>query len=105
MSEQEFDTDYTNEIVCPYCGYQFTDSWELQGGQDTDIPIECGRCEKSFIFSTDYHITYSSHKCDCLNGKDHQWGKVQHLWEDIYHKRCKDCGKSENVDCNGNLRQ
>ncbi len=89
--------------ILPYCGYQFTDSWEMQDAQDKEIPIECGECEKTFIYSTDYSVTFSTHKCDCLNGAEHTWNKAQHLWEDIYQKRCQDCGKTENVTSNGDL--
>ena len=43
---KEFDTRSTLEIVCPYCGYEFIDSWEVPDGEDV---LECDDCEKEFV--------------------------------------------------------
>jgi hypothetical protein len=60
MSE-EIDHDYTDEVVCPYCGYEFRDSWEManDGGEQE---IDCYGCEKSFLLYTNMEITYSTAK-------------------------------------------
>ncbi|QVK17752.1 hypothetical protein KHQ81_13005 [Mycoplasmatota bacterium] len=52
---------YTNEIVCPYCGYEFSDSWEFDGDEDLGL-IECEECDKSFYATRDIEITYSTQK-------------------------------------------
>ena len=36
------DTEFTREVICPYCGYEHQDSWEL----DDDFEFQCHRCEK-----------------------------------------------------------
>lgn len=55
----EFMHENTHEIVCPYCGYEFEDSWEVC--MDTDGQLdnqECPECCKEFeaerILSVDY---------------------------------------------------
>ena len=61
----EFDTDYTREITCPYCGYVFSDSWEYGPGDlEWDEDIDCGRCEKTFHASKTVSIDYSTRKME-----------------------------------------
>lgn len=91
------DTNYTKELICPYCNYEYSDSWEYQDAQDKDVQTQCPECEKNFIYSTDYDITFSSYKCDCLNGGEHIWRKPQNLWEDVWVQTCKTCNITEKV--------
>ena len=51
---EEIDHEYTAEVVCPYCGYEFHDSWELDDTGD----IECGSCEREFTFNRYVDVTY-----------------------------------------------
>jgi len=64
--------EYTNEIVCPYCGAEFSDSWEFG---DDDFP-ECD-CGKKFISRRDIEVTYITEKCPCLNGE------APHVWHSM----------------------
>lgn len=32
--EREIDHEYTDEVVCPFCGYEESDSWEYKGDED-----------------------------------------------------------------------
>ena len=60
-TKEPFDTDDTREIVCPHCGYKFSNSYEF--GMDSDgeeQEIDCGRCEKPFIAMINISVTYSS---------------------------------------------
>lgn len=51
------DRNATQEIVCPYCGYEFGDSWELRGDHST---ATCGRCGKDFHYARYYECTYNT---------------------------------------------
>lgn len=53
------DHEYTREIVCPYCGCEFSDSWEYGDGEDIG-EVECECCEKEFFVSRVIDITYVS---------------------------------------------
>lgn len=57
MSEK-IDHNYTDEVVCPYCGYEFGDSWELgeEGG------LECDKCGKEFEFYRNIEVTYCTYQ-------------------------------------------
>ena len=53
----EFDgqVDYTPEIVCPWCGFEHSDSFECD---DEDDAFECSECEKSFKMVRDVEVSY-----------------------------------------------
>jgi transcription elongation factor Elf1 len=49
----------TKEIVCPYCGYEYDDSYEYEQHGGTTI---CESCEKTFEYSVHHSRTYSTEK-------------------------------------------
>lgn len=64
MSEKkDVDCLYTDEIVCPYCGYEFSDSWEfsMKGDGDT-CEVDCDECEKTFTAVMSMTVDYSTYK-------------------------------------------
>lgn len=72
----DIDHEYTDEIVCPWCGYKFEDSWEFSCDDEDLGLIDCYECDKQFYASRNIRVTYSTEKPT--------YGK------------CKDCDK-ENV--------
>ena len=57
---QEIEHDWTDEVVCPWCGYEHTDSWERHmdnGGEEDEI---CSGCGKNFTIECDISVTYST---------------------------------------------
>ena len=62
--------DYTDEIICPWCGYSDSDSWEVVDGL-----WECENCEKSFYVGRNVEVTYSTQKAN--------------------YGTCKHCGKED----------
>ena len=93
---EEYDTDFTNEIVCPYCGAEngipdeHSDEGEL-------VEMECRECEKEFVYQCNYSVDYSSQKAPCLNGGEHSWKKMvgapRKYFENKY--RCEYCNKEK----------
>ena len=81
-----------SEITCPYCKFEYGDSWEMLGdGEGTEV-LECPECYKKFIATR--HITVD-YWCtpDCEeNGEKHQYKKrnEQHKGKDIFD--CVVCG-------------
>lgn len=63
MAENEIECHGTDEVVCPFCGYEFSDSWDFNF-QGNEMEIECGNeaCEKTFLCSPYYAVTYYSDK-------------------------------------------
>jgi hypothetical protein len=50
-----------NYITCPYCGYEWHDSWEAS---DVDDDHECGRCMKHFAYTRIVDVSYTSRKIE-----------------------------------------
>lgn len=61
---EQFDHEYTHEIVCPYCGYEDWDSWEFGGGDGEQSEEDCGRCEKTFLTKRNISINYTTYKIE-----------------------------------------
>jgi transcription elongation factor Elf1 len=57
----EIDHEFTKEIVCPYCGYVHSESYEFGNGAD-DGDDECGKCGKKFSWSRMISVSYSTSK-------------------------------------------
>ena len=55
MGKSEFDTKFTRSLVCPYCGHECKDSWELSGDSGEH---ECGKCERSYWWERRVDVTY-----------------------------------------------
>jgi len=55
--EEPEDEDYTEQITCPYCGYENSDSWEA--GDDED-EYECPCCGSVFSYQRNVTVEYCS---------------------------------------------
>lgn len=55
---KEIDHDFTDEIVCPHCGYEYQDSYEWHDYGEED----CIECEKSFSIERITTIQYTTRK-------------------------------------------
>ena len=58
MSEPE-ETSSSYHVICPYCRKPQRDSWELGDGGEGCGEMECGHCEKSFLWSREVQVTYA----------------------------------------------
>jgi len=65
----EIDHKYTENIVCPHCGYEDTDSyeWERDAIEVHNAVIECEDCGKKFSCSREFEITYTTEKYEANN--------------------------------------
>lgn len=61
VEHDDIKTSYNPKAVCPYCGYEneMMDS-ELYGEQDEELELDCGNCSKTFIYTTNYEVTFST---------------------------------------------
>lgn len=53
-----FSHQSTDEAVCPHCGYEYSDSWEMR---DTAL-CECPECEVEFTLWVNTSISYTTSK-------------------------------------------
>lgn len=60
------------ELVCPWCGHRFSDSWEIEDGEHDNF--QCEECEAYFEVVVDSEIirTYASRRLEdrCQSIKD-----------------------------------
>ena len=61
------DHEYTDNVVCPWCGYEDIDSWEYI--EDTENDIECPECGKLFDMERHTQVTYTTKRARCEPGK------------------------------------
>jgi len=89
---------YTNNITCPYCGYEYIDSWEMQSGEEDIGLIQCDNCYKHFYANRNIAIDYSTKKA--------KYGTCGHCGKEMvvedfrsfigsYEGLCPDCGYKE----------
>ncbi|CDN44016.1 hypothetical protein [Paenibacillus sp. P22] len=59
------DTECEDEITCPYCGHEFSDSFEHLNGWEEDLGnIECSDCNKTFRCTANFSVSYSTEKIE-----------------------------------------
>ena len=51
------DKDYTDNLTCPYCGYEDSNSWELG---DSDDEHQCGQCCATISYERVVTVEYNS---------------------------------------------
>ena len=82
-----------DDIVCPYCGREYEDSWEWGDGHEGGDIEECDECGKKFHWYRRLSVSYNTDG-DCeLNGEKHDYE-----WVDTGSKNggawfCKKCPK------------
>ena len=56
------ETERTDYITCPYCGYKDRDSWEVDFGPglDGDTTVSCDACGKEFFASRIVDVCYTT---------------------------------------------
>jgi len=70
-----------HNCVCPYCGHQDRDSWELTEDSGT---VECGACSRPYTYSRVVNTEYSTSP---IMGP-HQQDELQQRWE-LEHEQDK----------------
>lgn len=50
---------YIKEVICPYCGHEFSDILEWDNSEDE---IYCDDCDNGFVIERNIEVTYSTYK-------------------------------------------
>lgn len=57
-----------DEITCPYCGYEFSNSYEfIWLGHTQNVLCENKNCEKKFSLFINKSVTYSTYQYEVKN--------------------------------------
>jgi len=57
-----YNTEYTDEPVCPHCGHKIEDAWEIDFEGQECAKIDCPECDKPIEVCKNMSITYNTHK-------------------------------------------
>jgi hypothetical protein len=57
IADFDGDTEFEEECVCPWCGYQTQPDSDIRDGED-----ECGNCQRKFTMTRHYEVTYSTQR-------------------------------------------
>lgn len=96
---------HESNIICPYCGYEDTDSWEWNENYEY---YDCPDCGEEFRVERYVEVTYSTFKKECKDGThDYQFESKfiskrdykNRIWEDLkeedwqyyINKKCTIC--------------
>ena len=66
------DKDYERNVICPYCGYEHKDSWEMSDEEDLE---ECAQCGGVFSYQRIVTVEYSSQPVHQPNPVKAKWVK------------------------------
>lgn len=67
-------------IECPYCQHEYDPEMNDGGdwSQDARREEECPECEKNFMITVSWEVSFESEKADCLNGGAHRLKEEWH---------------------------
>ena len=90
------------DIECPYCGKEIEINHDDGYGYEEDRihNQECGKCGKTFVYTTSIWYYYEAEKVPCLNDGEHDW-KVNTGYPSGYLSNwhtCKCCGEREIIN-------
>jgi transposase-like protein len=97
--EKKIDTFYTKDIICPYCGYEDTESYEMEGEEggwnDATGEYKCPECNMKFHWRRSVSVKYVTTKLCTENGKKHTWSEWKVLerenGEQVDYRECNVC--------------
>jgi len=68
MIPTHYDCLFSEEIICPWCGYQYADSREFFSSEDCgETEINCESCGKIIEVCQNVEVTYSAYKKEIPN--------------------------------------
>lgn len=68
---KEIETEYTEYVTCPHCGFKDKDSWEIDfgSGMDGDVEMPCDSCGEEFLASRRVTVRYYTYKITVVPNK------------------------------------
>ena len=64
MSDSDYQYQYNDDPLCPYCGHKERDAWEINfgAGMEGETEITCGKCDEEYLVSRHVSVSYSTCK-------------------------------------------
>jgi transcription elongation factor Elf1 len=69
MINKKINHVFEDNIVCPYCGYEVEDSWDIDLEDGNEEELECGDCGKVFNCEKNVRVSYTTYRPeeDCMH--------------------------------------
>lgn len=82
------------DLECPYCGKEQDVNHDDGFGYEENVSheMECGYCNKSFVFTTTVMYCYTPEKADCLNDGNHKYKPTVTTPKAFTKMQCEMCG-------------
>lgn len=84
-----------SDVNCPYCDAELEinhdDGYGYEEG--TSHQQECGKCRKTFVYTTSISFYYEAEKADCLNGEPHDFHPTHTHPKEYTRMRCSCCNE------------
>ena len=93
--DENIEHEYTQNIICPWCGAEDIDSWEIDGDYEEDV--ECEECGKTYIYERIVDVSYTTTKTKCkvchykLRGREYLVNPYIHADKNWTLYTCVDC--------------
>jgi hypothetical protein len=81
------------EINCPYCDHPQDINHDDGFGYDESVTheMECEKCEKNFVFTSQISWDFYPEKADCLNGGEHNYQQTHTFPKEYTKMQCTMC--------------
>lgn len=60
MALADIDTEYKPRPICPYCGHEEKDAWELDFDMSDTTESDCGECGVTYQVTRYVSVDYST---------------------------------------------
>lgn len=80
------------DVVCPYCGEEQSNAWELFGGEE-NADVDCSSCEREFRAEASFGFGYSTYPKEC-RATEHRYvfvAQYQHEGKLVRYMKCTQC--------------
>ena len=83
------------DLECPYCEEELEICHDDGFGYEDGVKhqMECGHCDKSFVFYTSISFYYEPEKADCLNDGKHDYKPTRTYPKEFTEMECSMCGE------------
>lgn len=96
---EAIDHDFTEELVCPHCGHEEGDSWEVKPSDEDLGLLECSDCGKGYYGTRNITVDYCTEKakygtCKSCKSED---VVIEDYYSSLgsYSGLCVECGDEE----------
>lgn len=88
--EERAERNCEDEVTCPYCGHEESESWEWGNGEEGGDIEECPECGKKYHWYRNISVNYNTEgDCELNNEKhDYEWINTKNNDGAWFCKKC-----------------